>query len=122
MRTASYDFRPGMVETRCFITEFVLMTGDDQLAAGLFEDFPYQQESMILEKGSRLFIYTDGVSEAENSVKELYGDDRLLEFCGNEPTAETSEDFIAHLTASMKEFTRDNEQNDDITMMSILLK
>lgn len=92
------------------------------LAAGLFEGFPYQQESMILEKGSRLFIYTDGVSEAENSVKELYGDDRLLDFCGNEPAAETSEEFISHLTDSMKEFTKDNEQNDDITMMSILLK
>ena len=92
------------------------------LAAGLFEDFPYQQESMILEKGSRLFIYTDGVSEAENSMKELYGDERLLEFCSNEPAAETSEAFIAHLTASMKEFTGENEQNDDITMMSILLK
>lgn len=92
------------------------------LAAGLFNDFPYQQESMVLEKGSRLFIYTDGVSEAENSVKELYGDDRLLEFCSKEPAVETSEEFITHLTDSMKDFTKDNEQNDDITMMSILLK
>lgn len=92
------------------------------LAAGLFPDFPYQQESIKVEKGSRLFIYTDGVSEAENSVKELYGDDRLLEFCAKEPATETSEEFISHLTASMKEFTKDNEQNDDITMMSILLK
>ena len=91
------------------------------LAAGLFEDFPYKQESMVLEKGSRLFIYTDGISEAENSVKELYGEDRLLEFCANEPTAETSEEFITRLAASVKEFTGDNEQNDDITMMSILL-
>lgn len=92
------------------------------LAAGLFADFPYQKETAVLEKGSRLFIYTDGVSEAENSVKELYGEDRLLEFCGNEPVTETSEEFITRLTASMKEFTKENEQNDDITMMSILLK
>lgn len=92
------------------------------LAAGLFPDFPYQEESITLEKGSRLLIYTDGVSEAENVVKELYGDDRLLEFCGGESPVETSEEFISHLTDSMKAFTGDNEQNDDITMMSILLK
>lgn len=92
------------------------------LAAGLFPDFPYQEESITLEKGSRLLIYTDGVSEAENAVKELYGDDRLLNFCSGESPVETSEEFITRLTDSMKAFTGDNEQNDDITMMSILLK
>lgn len=92
------------------------------LAAGLFPDFPYQQETITIEKGSRLLIYTDGVSEAENAVKELYGDDRLIAFCGCESPVETSEEFLSRLTDSMKEFTGDNEQNDDITMMSILLK
>lgn len=92
------------------------------LAVGIFENFPYQQDSITLEKGSRLFIYTDGVSEAENSMMEFYGEKRLLEFCSKEPADETSEEFITHLTVSMKEFTKNNEQNDDITMMSILLK
>lgn len=38
----------------------------------------YTDEEIILEKGSRLFLYTDGVTEAENTSKELYGEDRLL--------------------------------------------
>lgn len=89
------------------------------LAAGLFEDFPYQGEEMQLEKGSRLLIYTDGVTEAEDHVKNLYGEDRLEAFATNEPADESSETFINNLTASVKKFTGDNPQNDDITIMSI---
>ena len=92
------------------------------LAAGLFPDFPYQSETITLEKGTRLFIYTDGVTEAENALKELYGEDRLLEFAASEPVDESGEDFVAHLRGSMIAFTKENEQNDDITMMSVLLK
>lgn len=91
------------------------------IAAGLFEDFPYQGETMQLEKGSRLLIYTDGVSEAENRVKNLYGEDRLEQFARNEALDESSEVFINNLTASVKRFTGDNPQNDDITIMSIKL-
>ena len=89
------------------------------IAAGLFEDFPYQGEILQLEKGSRLLIYTDGVSEAENRVKNLYGEDRLESFAQNESLTESSEEFIQNLTASVKSFTGDNPQNDDITIMSI---
>lgn len=89
------------------------------LAAGLFEDFPYQGEAMTLERGTRLFIYTDGVTEAENRVKDLYGEDRLAEFARNEDVSETSEVFLNNLTLSIREFVKDNPQNDDITIMSI---
>lgn len=89
------------------------------IAAGLFEDFPYQGETLQLEKGARLLIYTDGVSEAENRVKNLYGEDRLEDFAQNESLTESSEEFIRNLTASVKSFTGDNPQNDDITIMSI---
>lgn len=91
------------------------------MAAGLFEDFPYQGESMTLERGSRLFIYTDGVTEAENRVKELYGEDRLDEFAKREDVNESSEQFLSNLVSSIKSFVKDNPQNDDITVMSIKL-
>lgn len=91
------------------------------LAAGLLRDFPYQGESMQLAKGTRLLIYTDGVSEAENNQKELYGEDRLERFAQGQSVDESSEQFVNGLTASIREFTRDNPQNDDITVMSIRL-
>ena len=91
------------------------------LAAGLFEDFPYKGESLQLEKGSRLLIYTDGVTEAEDAEKNQYGEQRLETFARGEATSTVSKDFIDGLVADLKKFVRQNPQNDDITIMSIKL-
>lgn len=92
------------------------------LAAGLFEGFPYSGERMQLEKGCRLVAYTDGVSEAEDTDKNLYGEDRLMDYAGKFPAKDSSVEFTEGLLGSVKQFTCGNEQNDDITVMSILLK
>lgn len=91
------------------------------LAAGVFDTFPYEKESIIVEKGSRLLIYTDGVTEAEDRFKNQYGEKRLLEFAASMPVETSSEDFVDALMASVKEFTGDNDQNDDITIMSVMV-
>lgn len=91
------------------------------MAAGVYDEFPYEKESFILEKGTRLLIYTDGVSEAENVDKDQYGEDRLIEFAGSQDTSLTSEEFVNNLLASVKAFTGENDQNDDITIMSVKL-
>ena len=44
--------------------------------AGL-EDMQYTQTQLHLDTGDTLFLYTDGVTEAENPAKEQYGDARL---------------------------------------------
>lgn len=92
------------------------------LAAGLFEGFPYVGEKCQLAKGSRLLVYTDGVSEAENKEKVLYGEDRLISFADGFSNAEASASFVDDLISSVRTFTDGNDQNDDITIMSILLK
>lgn len=92
------------------------------LVAGLIDGFGYQSESMQLMKGMRLVIYTDGVTEAEKADKSQYGEERLLEFSRSQDPAIDSHSFIGCLEASVKDFTGDNPQNDDITMMSIRVK
>lgn len=89
------------------------------LAAGLFKDFPYEDEEIMLEKGTRLLLYTDGVSEAENRNKDLFGDDRLLAFASQEPGFVSSKQYLQDLLDTVHTFTDGNDQNDDITMMSI---
>jgi len=91
------------------------------MAAGLFEDFPYAGESLQLQKGTRLLIYTDGVTEAENWESELYGEDRLKEFSCTEGMNKTSNGFVDDLSAEIRKFAQGNPQNDDITIMSIKL-
>ncbi len=89
------------------------------LAAGVYDEFPYEKESIYVEKGSRLLIYTDGVTEAEDRVKNQYGEDRLIEFASSLSPDTPSQEFIEKLTESMKSFTNGNDQNDDITIMSV---
>jgi len=89
------------------------------LAAGLFEDFPYAGETLQIEKGSRILIYTDGVTEAEDWNHELYGEARLEKFATAEGMTKSAQEFIQDLSVDLKKFANGNPQNDDITMMMI---
>lgn len=92
------------------------------LAAGLFEDFPYEGERMRLERGSRLLLYTDGVTEAERADKSQFGEDRLLQWAGSLLPGVSADASTIDLYAKVRSFTQGADQNDDITIMSILLK
>lgn len=92
------------------------------IAIGVFPDFVFQMQEMDLEKGSRLLLYTDGVSEAERSDKSQYGNERLLEWAKSSLAIESEEDVCNMLYGDVRKFTDGNEQNDDITIMSIKLK
>lgn len=91
------------------------------LAVGVFEGFPYEGESVMLGKGTRIIAYTDGVSEAENRSKELFGEERLISAAAAVPQDATSEEAVREILSKVREFTDGNEQNDDITLMSIRL-
>lgn len=91
------------------------------LAVGLFDGFPYQEEKLSLKKGTRLLLYTDGVSEAETRQKDLYGGDRLIAWSRQADRKMNNQDFVNGLYAAVKAFTDGNEANDDITIMSFTI-
>ena len=92
------------------------------LAAGLFEEFPYQKETALLELGTRLILYTDGVTEAERADKQQYGDEALLKWADGLNSSASAYASTLDLYSSVKAFTRGAEQNDDITIMSIVFE
>lgn len=87
------------------------------LAAGVFPDFDYSDEEITMTPGSRLVLYTDGVTEAERSDKEQYGEERLLTFLSG--IGGSPREITESLLTSVKQFTADAVQNDDITIMTI---
>ncbi len=93
----------------------------NNLVVGVMDGFPFSGQSMKIERGSTLLLYTDGVTEAENSVKELYSEERLQAFCSNN-SFDTGEELIGALVADIKKFTNGEDQNDDITILTIKLK
>ena len=82
------------------------------------EGMRYRENEMELHPGDRLFLYTDGVTEATDANKELYGDDRLqaaLDRQGNVPVRQ----LLTGIKESIDAFVGDAEQFDDITMLGL---
>lgn len=92
------------------------------LAIGLFEDFSYQKEQLDVPAGTKLVLYTDGVTEAENKSQELYGNERLLDLVSSDAfRCLSAEEMTKNISDSVHAFAEGNEQNDDITILCISL-
>ena len=81
----------------------------------------YKKQTMTLEPGDEIFLYTDGVVEATNINQELYGDDRLLE-CANNHIGADATDICNIIKDSVDKFYEGAEQFDDITELSLQFK
>ena len=82
---------------------------------GLDETYQFTEQSMTLEHGEQMIVFTDGVTEAENKQKELLGFDRLLEQLQalHQPIDDkTVYDVVCR-------FSADAVQSDDIAIMNI---
>lgn len=76
----------------------------------------YRQYELQMSPGDTIFLYTDGVTEATNAKKELFGECRLQDYL-NQHTAEDVEQILQGLKREISRFTAGEEQFDDITML-----
>lgn len=97
------------------------MDVEPNLALGLFEGFPYRAQSCTLEKGNTMFLYTDGVTEAENISKELYSDGHLLEVLGKNNGGEPVQ-ITGVIVNDIERYSQGAEQSDDITILCLKYK
>lgn len=91
------------------------------LPLGLFGGFPYEDQKCMLSKGDSLFLYTDGVTEAENVEKELYSDEHLLEFLASYQ-GEDPKNVVEGVMEDIHRHAIGAEQSDDITVMCLNYK
>jgi anti-sigma regulatory factor (Ser/Thr protein kinase) len=78
----------------------------------------YKESTMRLGPGDELFLYTDGVTEADNRKRELFGNDRLkmvLDQSGNVSVV----DRLGAVMNAVKTFSGNAPQTDDITMLGL---
>ncbi len=86
------------------------------LPLGVVPYFDYVNQTAILPKGSAMLLYTDGLTEAENANKELFGDERTM-VAAKECAGQKAEDIIKGITDRLASFVGKAEQSDDLTMM-----
>ena len=82
-----------------------------------FEGFKYKQNELQLEKGDKIFLYTDGITESQTKDHELYGEERLLK-CLRSLVTENVTEAIYAVKSDIAEFIGDAEQFDDMTMLA----
>lgn len=89
------------------------------VACGILEGFPYEEESFDMKPGSRLIVYSDGITEAEDSVKNQFGEDRLIEWAEQCDTKCSDQEAVNSLAESVHEFVKGAEPNDDRTILAL---
>lgn len=87
---------------------------------GFWPGLEYKGEEIDSIKGRPLFIYTDGLNEAENSQQEQFGNDRLLDILRHTDFKDARQ-TIETLAAEVEKHRNGAEPNDDLTMMCIKL-
>lgn len=85
------------------------------------EDVQYTQQELYLEAGDALFLYTDGVTEANNTEHRLYGEERLAKILNKEPELPPQETLNA-VWEDVMCYQGEAEQFDDITMLAFYYK
>ncbi len=87
-------------------------------AVATMEDINFREHEFQMEPGDSIFVYTDGVPEANNDENELFGNDRMLEALNKDPDAEP-EIVLKNVMSNINEFVEGAKQFDDITMLSM---
>jgi len=85
---------------------------------GVFDDAKFGERELVLEKGETLLVYTDGVTEAMNLAKDLFGEDRL-ERAVEGGAVLSAEKLTERVVEKVEEFVGEAERSDDITMLAI---
>ena len=95
-----------------------ILPNSTNIAAGVMEDFQYSEETLQLEHGDMLLLYTDGVTEAINAEEKEYGEQRLEMLLKNNTQADCQQS-IDNVKADVKSFAGKAEQSDDITLLAL---
>ena len=81
----------------------------------------YISETVTLESGDALVLFTDGITEAMNTKWEEFSDERLEELVRLK-YQEDSQNLLSHIKTDVENFTKGAEQSDDITSLVIKVK
>lgn len=124
LETGRLDFcnaghNPPVIYDQVELGSFIEMESNAPI--GLWPDLEYVGETIESIKGKPLFVYTDGLNEAENPEQEQFGDERMLEFLHHAHFRD-AEELVETLKAEVERFRDGADPNDDMTMLCLKVK
>ncbi len=97
-----------------------MMPCDPNLPLGIEVSWNFSLQQTTLPHGTTIFMYTDGLTEAENANHQLFDDSRVADVINAlEGDAAAPEALISTMAAAVTRFVGDTEQSDDLTMLAI---
>jgi len=85
---------------------------------GVFDDAKFGERELQLKAGETLLVYTDGVTEAMNQARDLFGEERLLEALAQRASL-SAEKLTECVVEKVEDFVQEAERSDDITLLAI---
>lgn len=95
----------------------IIKTGG--IVLGMFDDIDdnITQQSVVLNKGDGIVLYTDGVTEARNPEKDMFSLEKLVETVRIAPANFSAKELLDYIKKTIQEFIQDAPQYDDITLV-----
>ncbi len=94
-----------------------LLPCSPNIPLGVMTDWKFDQQETNIDLGTTIFLYTDGLTEAENTDHEQFEEQRMINVAAEAP--HKPEEFIKQMISTVREFVGKAEQSDDLTMLAI---
>ena len=101
--------------------ELTLLPVDTNIPVGFLAEWQYTSQQIMLPPQTSIFLYTDGLTEARNAEKEMFGKQRMNDVIRKaiEEGKTAPEQTIRMMAEAKNRFVNGNEQSDDLTMLAI---
>ena len=101
--------------------ELTLLPVDTNIPVGFLAEWQYTSQQITLPPQTSIFLYTDGLTEARNAEKEMFGKQRMNDVIRKaiEEGKTAPEQTIRMMAEAKNRFVNGNEQSDDLTMLAI---
>ena len=87
---------------------------------GVMPDWKFTEQEMVMAPGTTIFLYTDGLTEAENANLEQFGEERVTNVVTTQMADDASpQTLIEAMSEAVHQFVGNTEQSDDLTMLAI---
>ncbi len=94
---------------------------DANLPLGVMEGWKFTEQRMIVDEGTTILLYTDGLNEAEDLDHRQFGEEAVADIAKKliAEQKNTPNDVIEAMTAGVNAFVGEAEQSDDLTMLAV---
>jgi sigma-B regulation protein RsbU (phosphoserine phosphatase) len=94
----------------------LMETEGDNFPLGILSDANYEETRLSLKSGEKIIFYTDGIVEAMNAHKEVFGFERLIEVVQNAQT-DPADTLLQTIIDKVTSYVGEAPQHDDLTVI-----